>query len=236
MSFASRLKQARENAGFTQQELAKALGVTKSAIGNYENGVSSPKWDVLLKIFDILHVEPNFLYQDSFDLTKKYPVTLTPKQADLLSILRKSEVQDQAHISEMIRDFQKLNKEGKKKAVERVHELTEISRYQNINAIAFEQYQVKSRHTQTFPNTKKCKSTERITPPTSYMDECISSENKKPDPDSELFFMATAANNMQDSLDRLLSSDPAETASHKKTVKQIEDQYLNQQKQKKKKK
>ena len=85
MSFASRLKQARENAGFTQQELAKALGVTKSAIGNYENGVSSPKWDVLLKIFDILHVEPNFLYQDSFDLTKKYPVTLTPKQADLIA-------------------------------------------------------------------------------------------------------------------------------------------------------
>ena len=32
MSFASRLRQAREQAGFTQQDLAKKLGVTKNAI------------------------------------------------------------------------------------------------------------------------------------------------------------------------------------------------------------
>lgn len=111
MSFASRLKQARENAGFTQQELAKALGVTKSAIGNYENGVSSPKWDVLLKIFDILHVEPNFLYQDSFDLTKKYPVTLTPKQADLIAF------------------FNLLNAAGQNKVIDYVKDLASTGRY-----------------------------------------------------------------------------------------------------------
>ena len=63
MSFSSRLRQAREQAGFTQQDLAEKLGITKSAVGNYENGVSSPKWDVLLRIFDVLQVEPNFLYQ-----------------------------------------------------------------------------------------------------------------------------------------------------------------------------
>lgn len=51
MSFATRLRQAREQSGLTQQDLAEKLGVTKSAIGNYENGVSSPKWDVLLKNF-----------------------------------------------------------------------------------------------------------------------------------------------------------------------------------------
>lgn len=71
MSFASRLKQARENAGLTQLELAKKLGVTKSAIGNYENGVSSPKDIVLLQIFDVLNVEPNFLFQDSFNPDNK---------------------------------------------------------------------------------------------------------------------------------------------------------------------
>ena len=56
MSFSMRLKQARESAGLTQLELAKKLGVTKSAIGNYENGVSSPKEAVLLQIFDVLNV------------------------------------------------------------------------------------------------------------------------------------------------------------------------------------
>lgn len=66
MSFGDRLRQARNSAGLTQLELSKRLNVTKSAIGNYETGVSSPKEEVLLRIFDALNVTPNFLFQDSF--------------------------------------------------------------------------------------------------------------------------------------------------------------------------
>ena len=87
MSFATRLRQAREQSGLTQQDLAEKLGVTKSAIGNYENGVSSPKWDVLLKIFDILQVEPNFLYQDSFSLDVSESRSLSPQQYALFCCL-----------------------------------------------------------------------------------------------------------------------------------------------------
>ena len=43
----------------------------------------------------------------------------------------------------MIKDFQKLNEDGKEKAVERIHELTEIERFQNLHAIAFESYREK---------------------------------------------------------------------------------------------
>ena len=77
MSFSSRLRQAREQANLTQQDFAKKLGVTKNAISNYENGVSSPKWDVLVKIFDVLQVEPNFLYQDDFTASS-IDTALTP--------------------------------------------------------------------------------------------------------------------------------------------------------------
>lgn len=66
MSFGDRLKQARLSLGLKQGELAAKLGVTNSAIANYETEVSSPKEEVLLKIFDVLHVTPNFLFQDSF--------------------------------------------------------------------------------------------------------------------------------------------------------------------------
>ena len=133
MSFASRLKQAREQAGLTQQAFADKLGVTKNSISNYENGVSSPKWDILLKIFDVLHVDPNFLYQDNFS-----PI----EAASLRSAIQA--VDEQAQISELTSDFKKLNDDGKVKALERVHELTEISRYQNLYAIAFEQYKEKN--------------------------------------------------------------------------------------------
>jgi len=66
MGFSNRLKEAREQKGLSRDDLAKRLGVTNSAISNYENGISSPKEEVLLKIFDILEVEPNFLFQDDF--------------------------------------------------------------------------------------------------------------------------------------------------------------------------
>ena len=116
MSFSSRLRQAREQAGFTQQDLAEKLGITKSAVGNYENGVSSPKWDVLLRIFDVLQVEPNFLYQDSFSSELSGAVQLTPQQSALLS------------------SFDQLNEEGQTKAVEYVEDLVLTGRYKKCAA------------------------------------------------------------------------------------------------------
>ena len=111
MSFASRLRQAREQSGLTQQDLAEKLGITKSAIGNYENGVSSPKWDVLLKIFDVLKVEPNFFYQDSFSLETPETSPLTPQQSALLF------------------SFDLLNEEGQQKALDYVDDLVLTGRY-----------------------------------------------------------------------------------------------------------
>ena len=111
MSFASRLRQAREQAGFTQQDLAKKLGVTKNAISNYENGVSSPKWKILVEIFDILHVDPNFLYQDDFSSELAEAHVLTPQQSALLAA------------------FDQLNEEGQTKAVEYVEDLVLPGRY-----------------------------------------------------------------------------------------------------------
>lgn len=85
MAFSNRLRQAREQLGLTQGELAKRLGCTKSAIGNYENGVSSPKEEILLKLFDVLEVDPNFLFQDSFSLSD---VSLSFEETNLIKKYR----------------------------------------------------------------------------------------------------------------------------------------------------
>ena len=47
MGIGKQIRRAREQLGLTQGQLAKAVGVTKSAIGNYESGVSHPKEPVL---------------------------------------------------------------------------------------------------------------------------------------------------------------------------------------------
>lgn len=66
MSFGDRIRSRREELNMSRLELAEALRVTSSAIGNYETGVSFPKEEVMLRLFDCLQVDPNSLYRDSF--------------------------------------------------------------------------------------------------------------------------------------------------------------------------
>ena len=66
MSFRERIKSRREELGLTREDLAGRLGVSPSAVGNYENGHSFPREDVILRLFDCLETDPNTLFQDSF--------------------------------------------------------------------------------------------------------------------------------------------------------------------------
>ena len=66
MSFGKQMRLRREELQLSRASLAEMLGVSPSAISNYENGVSSPKEEVLLRLFDALQIDPNYLYCDSF--------------------------------------------------------------------------------------------------------------------------------------------------------------------------
>lgn len=66
MSFGTRMRARREELGLSRTALAEELGVSASAISNYENDLSSPKGDILLRLFDALQTDANDLYRDSF--------------------------------------------------------------------------------------------------------------------------------------------------------------------------
>ena len=66
MSFGKRMQACREELGISQLALARQIGVSQSTIGNYEAGISFPKEDILLRLFDCLGTDPNTLFQDSF--------------------------------------------------------------------------------------------------------------------------------------------------------------------------
>lgn len=59
-----RIKEARENLGLTQNELAELVGVTGSAITNYEKETSQPKGPIMYKLLESLNVDANYLFQD----------------------------------------------------------------------------------------------------------------------------------------------------------------------------
>lgn len=118
MSFGSRLRQRRKEMGLKQSELGKLLGVTGSAIGNYENNFSSPKADILFKVFEVLHCDANFLFQDEI----KNPSILTNTKVEEL----------EPDECELLDDYHKLNENGKEAARNAVRGLTYAPNYQRL--------------------------------------------------------------------------------------------------------
>ena len=125
----------------TQEELGAKVGVQKAVICKYENGLFvNLKRSVIEKLALALDTTPTYL-MDMED--NNVSDSLSSERSAILSMLREAGARDEARISEMIKDFQKLNEDGKERAVERIHELTEIERFQNLRAIAFESYKEK---------------------------------------------------------------------------------------------
>ena len=71
MSFSERMRARRRELDMSRVELAALLGVSPSAVGNYETGVSFPKEEIMLRLFDALEIDPNTLFQDSFQFGKQ---------------------------------------------------------------------------------------------------------------------------------------------------------------------
>ena len=65
MSIGSRIKERRTELHITQEQLAEKIGVTKGAIANYENEVSTPKIGLMYKLLDVLDIDANYLHQDN---------------------------------------------------------------------------------------------------------------------------------------------------------------------------
>lgn len=64
MSLGERIKERREQLNLSRKQLADAMGVTPSAVANYENGFSSPRADLVYSLIEVLKCDANYLYQD----------------------------------------------------------------------------------------------------------------------------------------------------------------------------
>lgn len=139
MTTGERLKLRRKEIGFSAEKVADQLGVSPATIYRYEKGdIEKVPVDSLAELAKILQTTPAYLmgWESQTDQAEIN---------DLLAQIQASEEKEQSRIAEMIQDFKKLNDDGKAKAIERVHELTEIPRYQDVYAIAFEQYKEKNK-------------------------------------------------------------------------------------------
>lgn len=98
MSLGQRIQERREELGITRAELARRLGVSPTAVANYEGGKNALREDLLLKLFQVLDVDPNYLYQDALTgqafvcsveeqaLVRKYRKLATPGRQTLHAV------------------------------------------------------------------------------------------------------------------------------------------------------
>lgn len=58
---ADRIKLLREQKGFTQSELAKQLGITRSSVNAWEMGISVPSTQYIIELAGLFHTSADYL-------------------------------------------------------------------------------------------------------------------------------------------------------------------------------
>lgn len=145
-----KIRNARKQAGFTQARLAELLDVNRATISKYENGEISPpveQLELMAKHFGIplgllvtgkIEIIPGRLWiveeEDPQGKNIVYTVNAQDEEAYAigLQLFAKNGIGPEHMVEARIgKALNKLNTEGKKAAVERVEELTEIPKYKN---------------------------------------------------------------------------------------------------------
>lgn len=130
MGIGNRIKEARTNLGYTQEDLAKILGVTKGAVANYEVETSHPKEPILYKLFDALKVDANYLFQD--EMGSNYPMKVSYNEMEHIKKYRFISIHspDGANVVDIVLDREHSIAEKLKEQKEHIEEV-EKGTFQN---------------------------------------------------------------------------------------------------------
>ena len=134
MTVGDRIRQARKERNMTQAALGEKCGMADSAIRRYESGRGNPTLATLQRIAEALDIS-YFELMDSrtrkaFDAGIDIVVEFEDQQQRIIKeVLALDGYTYSDQEMGLVKAFSKLNTEGKKAAVERVEELTEIPKY-----------------------------------------------------------------------------------------------------------
>lgn len=147
MTTGERIKEARKQAGLTQKELGDRLGLSYQAIAQWENDLRKPKRETLLKIADAIGIHvAQLLPEEERKMEIELQLACENKEygkIEQLLGMPQGSIQplsvDEVHASKqeeqrlkqrLLLSFNKLTMQGKRIAVERIDELTQIKKYQ----------------------------------------------------------------------------------------------------------
>lgn len=90
MDFREKLQMLRKEKGYSQEQLADILGVSRQAVSKWESGTSYPETDKLIEISKLFHVSLDELLKNEINETKKANTTLnSEKENEFIKFYKK---------------------------------------------------------------------------------------------------------------------------------------------------
>lgn len=88
MGFAEQLKKARIAAGYTQQQVAAAMGITSSTYCGYETGKRQPDVIKIKRLADILHTSGDILLETGLGSDSETPREASEDMGEAVTLLK----------------------------------------------------------------------------------------------------------------------------------------------------
>lgn len=129
------IKSKRKEKGITQKEFAKMLNKGYSTYQKYELGITPIPLTVMTEIIKILQFDFIDLmsyaspYEDMGYSEYKDSMNVLIDGYSSLNNLKELRQQERNNKQQLLNSYEKLNTDGKKEAIKRVEELTEIPKY-----------------------------------------------------------------------------------------------------------
>ena len=83
--FSERFKYERKKLGLTQQQIANKLGISRSNVANWENGVNEASNEMLLRCSNLFNCSIDYLLNDNTEQVKEENKFKIPKNWDKIS-------------------------------------------------------------------------------------------------------------------------------------------------------
>ncbi len=99
------LKKIRELSGFTQEQIARSIGIERSAYSNYEGGTREASYDILERLSNIFGCEPFLLFEDNIQADNEIMAT-----AFRISDLEDSDLKEIANFKDIVKSYIKMER------------------------------------------------------------------------------------------------------------------------------
>lgn len=91
--YGDKIRELRENLNMTQEEFAKAINISRSALSNYERSFRQPEYDVLKKIAKFCNVTTDYILE--------LDIKPTTEQKSIIDAIKTLNVEETHKVIEM---------------------------------------------------------------------------------------------------------------------------------------